>query len=114
MSAPDQVRCRHIICKHNKSRNPVSRRTGQPITISEEAAIEELKKIKETLTAANFAEVAEQRSDCSSFAKGGDLGFFGRGEMDGNFEAAAFKLNVGEISDVVLSSSGAHLILRIA
>ncbi|MCO5597451.1 hypothetical protein L7F22_051529 [Adiantum nelumboides] len=53
-------------------------------------------------------------SDCSSAQKGGDLGFFAKGQMQKAFEDAAFNLPVGKLSDVVKSDSGHHLIIRTA
>lgn len=61
-----------------------------------------------------LAELAASESDCSSARKHGDLGYFGRGEMQPEFEEAAFKLKVGEVSPIVSSQSGLHLIERIA
>ena len=52
-------------------------------------------------------------SDCSSARKGGDLGFFGRGEMQKAFEDAAFALQPGQLSGPVETESGVHLIQRI-
>ena len=43
---------------------------------------------------------------------GGDLGVFGRGKMQVPFERAAFALQVGQLSDIVDTDSGVHLILR--
>lgn len=52
--------------------------------------------------------------DCSSARSGGDLGSFSRGQMQRPFEDAAFGLSVGEMSDIVETDSGVHLILRTA
>lgn len=62
----------------------------------------------------SLGELATSESDCNSYRKHGDLGYFGRGEMQPEFEDAAFKLKVGEISPIVSSQSGLHLIERIA
>lgn len=112
----DKVRASHILCKHAKSRNPVSRRTNQPVELSKEAAIAEIRSIiNEIQNDPNkFALIAQQRSDCGSFSRGGDLGFFGKGEMQRPFEEATFALRVGEISGVVDTDSGIHVILRTA
>ena len=61
-----------------------------------------------------FDELASKYSDCSSAHKGGDLGMFGRGQMQKPFEDAAFALNVGQMSDIVDTDSGVHIILRTA
>jgi len=59
-----------------------------------------------------FAALAREKStDTSSGAKGGDLGTFGQGRMVPDFERAAFKLKVGEISDVVKTQYGYHIIM---
>ena len=109
----DQVRVRHLLIKHTGSRNPVSRRTGQTITLSPEQALQEMEQeVLPKLTAENFARMAEARSDCGSCKAGGDLGFFGRGAMQKPFEEASFALGVGEMSGVVSTDSGLHVILR--
>lgn len=53
-------------------------------------------------------------SDCSSARQGGDLGFFGRGQMQKPFEEATYALPVGGMSGVVQTDSGTHIILRTA
>ena len=63
---------------------------------------------------ADFAVLARQHSDCPSGRQGGDLGSFGRGQMVGPFEEAAFGLPVGGTSGVVETDFGYHLIQRTA
>jgi parvulin-like peptidyl-prolyl isomerase len=113
----DQVRAAHLLIKHTGSRNPVSRRTNQPVTLSPGDALVELQKYQNELQAKgleHFPSFAEQRSDCSSCTRGGDLGEFGRGMMQKPFEDASFALNVGQMSGIVETDSGYHLIYRIA
>ena len=63
---------------------------------------------------ADFAELAKAHSDCPSGQKGGDLGKFGRGQMVGAFEETAFGMPVGQVSDVVETGFGYHIITRTA
>jgi peptidyl-prolyl cis-trans isomerase SurA len=59
----------------------------------------------------NFATLAILYSeDPGSAVKGGEIGFFGRGELYPEYEAAAFKLQEGEISEIVESKAGFHII----
>lgn len=64
--------------------------------------------------ASKFGDLAKKYSDCSSAHKSGDLGEFGRGQMQKAFEDVAFGINVGEISQPFLSDSGVHIVLRTA
>ncbi|CCF58349.1 hypothetical protein KAFR_0E01950 [Kazachstania africana CBS 2517] len=119
---PMRVRCLHLLIKHRDSRRAASHREPK-ITISKEDAIKELKdlhdKLKDIETThkdikTEFGKMAHERSDCSSFKRNGDLGWFGRGEMQPSFEKAAFNLKVNEMSDIVETDSGVHIILRIS
>jgi NIMA-interacting peptidyl-prolyl cis-trans isomerase 1 len=60
----------------------------------------------------SLGDLAKEESDCSSARKRGDLGFFGRGDMQMEFEDAVFALQPGEMSGVVETASGLHLIER--
>jgi peptidyl-prolyl cis-trans isomerase C len=71
--------------------------------------------LKEQVAAGNdFALLAKQHSKCPSGQNGGDLGFFGKGQMVKPFEDAAFGAEVGTISDPVQTQFGYHLIKRTA
>jgi peptidyl-prolyl cis-trans isomerase NIMA-interacting 1 len=121
---PSEIRALHILKKHAGSRRPSSWRSAY-ITQTKEEAVQQIKDIRAQLQECGelngavamrqqFGEVAKVESDCSSAAKYGDLGSFGRGMMQAPFEDAAFRLNVGEMSGVVSTDSGIHIILRVA
>ena len=61
---------------------------------------------------AKFEDLATEFSDCSSAKRGGDLGPFGRGQMQKPFEDATYALKVGELSEPVITDSGVHIIKR--
>jgi peptidyl-prolyl cis-trans isomerase C len=102
MVEPEQVRVRHILIKVGE--NTDKKEALKRIT-------EILKEAKKGKT--SFAELAKKYSEDPSAAKGGDIGFFVRGQMVRKFEEVAFALNVGEISDVVETEYGYHIIQSI-
>lgn len=92
---PASVRASHILVKHTGSRRPSSWRCPV-VTLTKDEALSKLSKIRASIVsgAARFEEVARTESDCSSAAKGGDLGAFGRGAMQKPFEDATYALKV--------------------
>lgn len=59
---------------------------------------------------ANFEAMARDNSTCPSKSKGGDLGWFGPGQMVAPFEQAVQKLGIGALSDIVSTQFGFHII----
>jgi len=98
---PEQVQASHVLIK-----------VGPKATESEKG--EALKKIKEVQEKQkkgdDFAKLAKEYSQGPSSAKGGNLGYFKRGQMVPAFEEVAFKLKPGEVSDIVETKFGYHLI----
>jgi peptidyl-prolyl cis-trans isomerase C len=58
-----------------------------------------------------FADLAKQFSSCPSGKAGGDLGFFGRGQMVREFEDAAFSMKKGQVSAPIRTPFGFHIIM---
>jgi peptidyl-prolyl cis-trans isomerase C len=73
---------------------------------------EQGKKILEEIAAGkSFEDAAKEYSTCPSKEKGGDLGYFGKGQMVPEFEKAAFEGTVGEVAGPIQTQFGYHLIL---
>ena len=98
---PEQVRASHILIKVPENADPEKKDEAL-------AAIQALKTRIEN--GEDFAVLAMENSDCPSKAKGGDLGFFGREQMVKPFSDAAFALQPGQMSDVVETRFGYHLV----
>ncbi|PWN27620.1 rotamase-domain-containing protein [Jaminaea rosea] len=113
--APSKVRASHLLIKHRDSRRPSSWKETNITRSPQEAESilrEHMNALGSNPTTEQFGQLASIHSDCSSAQKGGDLGFFSRGQMQKPFEDAAFGLPVGGLSGVVQTDSGTHVIMR--
>ncbi|CAG8951686.1 hypothetical protein HYALB_00008814 [Hymenoscyphus albidus] len=109
-----KIRAAHLLVKHKDSRRPSSWREAEIRRTKDEAMgiiLGHEQRIKSGQS--TLGQLAVSESDCSSARKMGDLGFFGRGDMQKEFEDASFQLKPGEISGVVETASGLHLIERL-
>jgi len=98
---PEQVRASHILMKVDP----------QVDAAKKAAARKKLEELRQRLLKGeDFVTLAREFSEGPSSVKGGDLGYFGRGQMVKPFEDAAFALDIGELSDVVETRFGYHLI----
>jgi len=88
----NKVHCAHILVKTEKEANTI------------------LERIKR---GEKFHNIAKQVSLCPSRKRGGDLGAFNRGKMVKEFENAAFALQKGQISSIVKTKFGYHIIKRL-
>jgi parvulin-like peptidyl-prolyl isomerase len=89
---PNQIHCAHILVKNEKKAKSV---------------IERLEKREK------FSKIAKEVSICPSKKRGGDLGFFSRGKMVKEFEKVAFLLQKGQVSTIVKTDFGYHIIKRL-
>lgn len=97
----EQVRARHILLKMSPDASDEDK------TALRSKAVDIRKR---ALEGEDFAALAVEFSEDSTAASGGDLGFFGRGVMTGAFEDAAFALEPGQISDLIETQFGIHII----
>ena len=88
----NKVHCAHILVKTEKEVN---------------AILDRIKK------GDKFSAIAKEVSICPSKKRGGDLGTFGRGQMVKEFENAAFALQKGQISGIVKTQFGYHIVKRL-
>lgn len=104
----EQVKARHILIAFKGS--PAAQPGKTELTEEQaKAKAEELRK--QIVGGASFDEVAKKESDdVGSGARGGDLGEFGRGDMVPEFEKVAFEGKIGEISPVVKTQFGYHIL----
>ncbi|KAI0309316.1 hypothetical protein OF83DRAFT_76960 [Amylostereum chailletii] len=110
---PSRVRASHLLVKHSGSRRPASWKEPN-ITRSKDEAVSILKGYESQIGGdpSKFGELAKVHSDCSSHDHGGHLGWFTPGQMQKGFEDATYALKVGQMSGVISTDSGVHLILR--
>lgn len=100
-SMPEQVRASHILIMVDQQATEADKQQARA------KADDLLKQIK---AGADFAKLAQEQSGCPSSKQGGDLGFFGKGQMVKPFEDAAWAMKPGEVSNVVETQFGYHII----
>lgn len=98
---PERVRASHILIKVDPNASEADKAKAHQ-------KIEDIQK--KVNKGEDFAALAKQYSECPSSAKGGDLDYFQHGQMVKPFEDAAFALKVGQVSDIVETQFGYHLI----
>lgn len=98
---PKQIKARHILFKLDPGASEADEKK-----VREKAE----RVLKDAREGKDFAELARTHSEGPTRSKGGDLGAFSAGQMVRPFEEAAFKLNKGEISDLVRTDFGIHII----
>ena len=105
---PVTVSARHILISYAGSA------TQSDVSISKEDALAKIMEINEMIISGEigFSDAALEYSDCPSGNRGGDLGEFRRGQMVSAFEDTAFSLAIGQMSGIVETQFGYHLIIR--
>ncbi len=99
---PEQVQASHILLKIDPGTANDETRTQKRL---------ELSRLRgEVEKGVDFAQLAREHSDCPSSARGGDLGLFERGRMVKEFDDVAFGMKAGEVSEIVETQFGYHLI----
>lgn len=103
-------RARHILIQYRGWWPPSRRRLERTKQQAHDIIVQLRLRI---LSGESFADLAAVHSECPSAEDGGDLGPFAPGDMEAAFEAALAELEVGELSNVVLTQYGMHLIERL-
>jgi len=98
---PEGVRASHILITANEKADDATKKAAR-------ARIDGI--LKRVKAGEDFAALAKENSQDGSASQGGDLGFFQKGRMVPAFDQAAFALKPGEISDVVTTEFGYHII----
>lgn len=98
---PEEVKASHILIKVEPTADDATKAAARK-------KVEELQqKLKD---GGDFAELAKENSEGPSNARGGDLGYFKRGQMVKPFEDVAYSMKIDEVSDLVETRFGYHLI----
>jgi parvulin-like peptidyl-prolyl isomerase len=106
---PEKAHAAHILLMYKGSAS-----ASEEITRTKEEAYQEIQNLLERVKAGeDFAELAKEFSNCPSGKNGGDLGDFSKGDMVKPFEDAAFSLKKDEISGIVETRYGFHIIKRL-
>ena len=98
---PEQVKASHILIKVAPTATPEEKTAAK-------AKIDGL--LKQVKAGGDFAALARENSDCPSKTNNGDLGFFEKGSMVPEFANAAFSMKAGQVSNVVETQFGYHII----
>ncbi|MDK1030846.1 MAG: peptidylprolyl isomerase [Planctomycetia bacterium] len=105
--AAKEIKASHILISYEGAQRTEAKRTKAEAKTLAEKVLKEVRA-----DGADFAALAQKHSDGPSKTKGGDLGLFGKGKMAPAFDEASFKLKVGEISGIVETPFGFHIIKR--
>jgi len=121
---PSQVRLRHILLKHRECKSTVDKVRNKQVKRSRTDAERLLRAVMEEVLSRGeidkkvFTQRCKELSECQSSLKSGelvgDLGWVKPGKLGQNFDDTAFSLRVGQLSDLVDSDQGVHVIMRTA
>lgn len=104
LNVPDEVRASHILIKAGEKATPEEKQKAK----------EKIDALRARLMSGeDFAKLAKENSEDGSAANGGDLGYFKKGEMVKPFEDTAFALEKDQVSPVIETQFGYHIIKAI-